>query len=152
MDDALDERQRLAAKGQLGPARRADQGGGVVLGAAIGLALAWLVAAAAVFQPADRAAGLRDQVQRSSILRTALDRAYGVAEPRAFWLRRLQGLGFVFGGAGGIFVVILLIVVGPIAWEAALTVVPFIADMQGTFNIVRYGIGSLSLLTVIWCL
>lgn len=58
---------------QRGPARRVDQGGGVVLGAAIGLALAWLVAAAAVFQPADGAAGLRDQVQRSSILRTALD-------------------------------------------------------------------------------
>jgi len=85
-------------------------------------------------------------------LRTALDRAYGVPEPRAFWLRRLQGLGFVFGGAGGVFVVILLIVVGPLAWDAAMAIAPVIFEMEGTFNIVRYGIGSLSLLVVIWCL
>ncbi len=85
-------------------------------------------------------------------LRTALDRAYGVAEPRAFWLRRLQGLGFVFGGAGGVFVVVLLIVVGPLAWEATMAIAPFLFELQGIFNIVRYVVGSLALLLVIWCL
>jgi membrane protein len=85
-------------------------------------------------------------------LRTALDRAYGVTEPRAFWLRRLQGLGFVFGGAGGVFVVVLLIVVGPLAWEAAMAIAPFLFELQGIFNIVRYVVGSLALLLVIWCL
>jgi S1-C subfamily serine protease len=55
-----------------GSARRLDQGGGLVLGAALGLTLAWLIAAVAIYQPGDRAAGLRDEVQRSSILGAGL--------------------------------------------------------------------------------
>ena len=62
----------LRRRVQRGSARRIDQGAGVVLGAGLGLAIAWLVAAAIVFQPLDRAAGLRDEVRRSSILRAAL--------------------------------------------------------------------------------
>ena len=54
------------------PLRRIDQGGGLVVGASIGLALAWLAGAVALYQPGDRAAGIRDEVQRSSILSTAL--------------------------------------------------------------------------------
>jgi S1-C subfamily serine protease len=61
----------LRRRVQRGSARRIDQGAGVVLGASLGLALAWLVAAVVVFQPVDRAVGLRDEVRRSSILSTA---------------------------------------------------------------------------------
>ena len=43
-----------------------------MLGAGLGLAIAWLVAAAIVYQPVDRATALRDEVHRSAILRTAL--------------------------------------------------------------------------------
>ena len=62
----------LRRRVQRGAARHVDQGGGLVLGAAMGLALAWLVAAVVVVQPSDRAAGLLDQVRRSSILQEAL--------------------------------------------------------------------------------
>jgi len=55
------------------PLRAVDQGGGLVVGAALGIALAWMAAAVALYQPGDRVAGLRDQVQRSAILSTALD-------------------------------------------------------------------------------
>lgn len=56
-----------------GPLRTADQGGGAIVGAALGLALAWLVAAAALYQPGDRyGSGLREQIQRSAVLRAAL--------------------------------------------------------------------------------
>ncbi len=55
-----------------GTARRVDQGGGLVLGAFLGLALAWLIAAVALYQPGDRIAALRNEVQRSEILSTAL--------------------------------------------------------------------------------
>jgi S1-C subfamily serine protease len=54
------------------PLRRIDTGGGLLVGAALGAALAWLVAAVAVYGAGDRAATLRDQVHRSAILRTAL--------------------------------------------------------------------------------
>ncbi|WP_217914028.1 CvpA family protein [Miltoncostaea marina] len=55
-----------------GAARTVDQGGGVVLGALLGLALAWLIAAVAIYQPGDRATALRREVQRSAILSTVL--------------------------------------------------------------------------------
>lgn len=55
-----------------GPARRIDQTGGLVVGAGLGLALAWLIAAVAVFQPGDRATALRAEVQRSAILSAAM--------------------------------------------------------------------------------
>lgn len=55
-----------------GSARRVDQGGGLVLGAVLGLCLAWLVAGVALYQPGDRTAALRGEVQRSTILSAAL--------------------------------------------------------------------------------
>jgi S1-C subfamily serine protease len=54
------------------PLRRADQAGGLVVGAVIGIALAWLAGAVALYQPGDSATGIREQVQRSSILSVAL--------------------------------------------------------------------------------
>jgi uncharacterized membrane protein required for colicin V production len=54
------------------PLRRVDQAGGLVVGAAIGLALAWLAGAVALYQPGDRATGIREEVQRSSILSATL--------------------------------------------------------------------------------
>jgi S1-C subfamily serine protease len=62
----------LRRRVQRGAARHVDRGGGLLLGAALGLAFAWLAAAVIVFQPAERTAGLRDQVRRSEILREAL--------------------------------------------------------------------------------
>ena len=55
-----------------GPARAVDRGGGVVVGAALGMALAWLVAAVVIFQPSDRVVSFRNEVRGSSILSTAL--------------------------------------------------------------------------------
>lgn len=49
-----------------------DRGGGVVVGALLGLVLAWMAAAVALYQPGDRIAGARDEVQRSAILGRAL--------------------------------------------------------------------------------
>jgi S1-C subfamily serine protease len=54
------------------PLRRVDQAGGLLVGAAIGAALAWLVAAVALYQPRDRADAIRREVQRSTILAAAL--------------------------------------------------------------------------------
>lgn len=85
-------------------------------------------------------------------LRTALDRAYGVTERRAFWWRRLQGLGFVIGGAGGVLVAMLLVVVGPLFWHAINAIVPVPAELEATYNTVRYLAGGFGIAVVIWCL
>lgn len=55
------------------PLAGVDSGGGVVVGAALGLALAWMGAAVALYQPGDRIAAARDEVQRSAILGGALE-------------------------------------------------------------------------------
>ncbi len=55
-----------------GPARAVDRGGGLFVGAALGLTLAWLLAAVVVLQPSDRAVEFRTQVRESHILSTAL--------------------------------------------------------------------------------
>ena len=55
-----------------GRARTADRGGGIVLGALGGLALAWLMAAVIIFQPGGRDLALRQDVHESRILGTAL--------------------------------------------------------------------------------
>jgi len=55
-----------------GPARAVDRGGGLLVGAALGLTLAWLLAAVVVLQPGGRVVEFRNQVRASHILSTAL--------------------------------------------------------------------------------
>ncbi|MGD9695493.1 MAG: CvpA family protein [Thermoleophilia bacterium] len=55
-----------------GRLRSVDRGGGLVAGGALGLFLAWLIAAVAIYQPGDRADGLRGEIRRSAILGEAL--------------------------------------------------------------------------------
>lgn len=47
-------------------------------------------------------------------LRQGLNKAYGVAEPRAFWVRRLQNFAFVLFGTSVLMTVGILLVLGPL--------------------------------------
>lgn len=63
----------LVAAARTGPVAPLDHAGGALVGLALGLALAWLVAAAAVYQGGHRAGSeLREGVQRSAILSRTL--------------------------------------------------------------------------------
>lgn len=50
-------------------------------------------------------------------LRVGLNRAYGVREKRAWWLTRLESIGYVIGGAILMLAVAFLVVLGPTVWE-----------------------------------
>jgi membrane protein len=50
-------------------------------------------------------------------LRVGLNAAYGVDEPHALWVARLQSLAFVFGGAAIVFVLAFTVVLGPLIWQ-----------------------------------
>ncbi|MEQ9337883.1 MAG: CvpA family protein, partial [Miltoncostaeaceae bacterium] len=58
----------------LGPLRRVDQAGGLAVGAALGLAIVWLVSATVIYQAGDRfGSTLREHLQRSTIIRATLE-------------------------------------------------------------------------------
>lgn len=50
-------------------------------------------------------------------LREALNKAYGVEEPRSFWFCRLQSLLFTIILSVGIILVMLVVVIGPVVWS-----------------------------------
>ena len=50
-------------------------------------------------------------------LREALNKAYGVEEPRSIWFCRLQSLLFTIIFSIGILVVMLVMVIGPVVWS-----------------------------------
>jgi membrane protein len=50
-------------------------------------------------------------------LREALNKAYGVEEPRPIWFCRLQSLLFTIVASIGIIIVMLVLVIGPVVWS-----------------------------------
>ncbi|MGH6898068.1 MAG: YihY/virulence factor BrkB family protein [Geminicoccaceae bacterium] len=50
-------------------------------------------------------------------LREALNKAYGVEEPRSIWFCRLQSLAFTIIFTVSIIVVMLVLVIGPVVWS-----------------------------------
>jgi membrane protein len=50
-------------------------------------------------------------------LREALNKAYGVEEPRSIWFCRLQSLLFTIIASIGIIIVMVALVIGPVAWS-----------------------------------
>jgi membrane protein len=50
-------------------------------------------------------------------LREALNKAYGVEEPRSVWFCRLQSLAFTIVASISIIIVMLVLVIGPVVWS-----------------------------------
>jgi membrane protein len=78
-------------------------------------------------------------------LRTALNRAYRATESRPFWLRRLQSVAFVLGGAVIMILVSGLIIVGGLISDyiGEVPVVPGLT--QDVWNAARLGLGAVLL-------
>jgi len=53
-------------------------------------------------------------------LRIGLNRAYGLAEQRPWWLLRLESIGYVLVAAVGLLALAFLVVLGPLVFRAAL--------------------------------
>jgi membrane protein len=80
-------------------------------------------------------------------LRIALCRAYGVERFRPWWQARLIGVGFVLIGAGALVACAVLVVLWPSFWRAALLSMPDLKALGLTYNVVRYGLASIVLVT-----
>jgi membrane protein len=73
-------------------------------------------------------------------LRVGLNRAYGTPETRPWWLTRLESILYVIFGAFGMLSFALLIVLGPLIWRGAVTLIPALEPFGFTAALLRVGI------------
>jgi membrane protein len=72
-------------------------------------------------------------------LRIGLNRAYGLAEKRGWWLLRLESIGYVITSAIALLALAFLIVLGPLIFKAALAHLPWLEPLEEHFNFARFG-------------
>ena len=80
-------------------------------------------------------------------LRIGLNRAYGLTEPRPLWLLRLESIGYVLVAAVGLLALSFLVVLGPLVFRTALLYAPWLAEVESHFNIGRFVVASVLLIT-----
>jgi membrane protein len=80
-------------------------------------------------------------------LRIGLNRAYGLIEPRPWWLLRLESIGYVLVSAVGLLALAFLVVLGPLVFKTALAYLPWLESLESHFNIGRVTIASVLLTT-----
>ena len=75
-------------------------------------------------------------------LRIGLNRAYGVPDPRAWWLLRIESIGYVLVGAVAILAFSFLVVLAPLIWSHLIRLVPAVAPFNNLVTVVRYTIAA----------
>jgi membrane protein len=82
-------------------------------------------------------------------LRIGLNRAYGLIEPRPWWLLRLESIGYVLVSAVGFLALAFLVVLGPLVFRAALAYAPWLAPLEGHYDVGRFAVASILLTTTL---
>jgi membrane protein len=80
-------------------------------------------------------------------LRVGLNRAYGLAERRPWWLLRLQSLGLVLVGSVALLALAFLVVLGPLIVDALAVYLPWVAAARELLTFVRLGVAAFMLAT-----
>ncbi len=78
-------------------------------------------------------------------LRIGLNRAYGLIDPRPWWLLRLESIGYVLVSAIGLLALAFLVVLGPLVFRTAVLYAPWIAELERHFDIGRFVIAGVLL-------
>jgi membrane protein len=76
-------------------------------------------------------------------LRIALNRAYGVPEARAWWLLRIESIGYVLVGAAALLALSFLVVLYPLMWATAIRYVKWLASFGYLLDFVRIGAAAI---------
>jgi membrane protein len=82
-------------------------------------------------------------------LRTALNYAYGIDEPRAIWWRRLQSIVFTIIMTVAILVLMIVVVAGPFIWSFLVDLLNVPPSWGWTYTATRYLLAVLLLYAVI---
>lgn len=86
-------------------------------------------------------------------VRVALNRAYSVVEPRAWYWLRLESIGYTLVAAVTSLLMAFLIVLGPLILETARRHIPFFVESNETLlNFARYGITITAMIVALFVL
>jgi membrane protein len=80
-------------------------------------------------------------------LRIGLNRAYGLVDPRPWWLCRLESIAYVLVAAVGLLALAFLVVLGPLVFRAALTYAPWLDPLERHYDVGRLGTATVLLTT-----
>ncbi|WP_375462215.1 YihY/virulence factor BrkB family protein [uncultured Enterovirga sp.] len=75
-------------------------------------------------------------------LRVGLNRAYGRPEIRPWWLTRLESIAYVIFGAFAMLAFAFLVVLGPLLWRGATSLVPELSGFRLEVTLLRYAIAT----------
>jgi membrane protein len=78
-------------------------------------------------------------------LRVGLNRAYGLIEPRPWWMLRLQSLGLVLIGSIALLALAFLVVLGPLILDGLGAFFPAVEQARGFLTFLRIGVAALML-------
>jgi membrane protein len=79
-------------------------------------------------------------------LRIGLNRAYGMAERRYWFLLRLESIAYVLLGAIALLAMALLIVLGPLLFTTASRFAPALIPFEWNITVARYAVASVALI------
>jgi len=85
-------------------------------------------------------------------LRIGLNRAYGLADPRPWWLLRLESIGYVLVSAVGFLTLAFLVVLGPLVFRAALAYLPWLDPLESHYDVGRITAATVLLTTALMIL
>ena len=83
-------------------------------------------------------------------LRIGLNRAYDMTEARAWWLLRLESIGYVLVGAVAILAFSFLVVLAPVILDKLVSYLPALAPFYGMVTLARYAIAAAVLIIALF--
>ena len=75
-------------------------------------------------------------------LRIGLNRAYGLAETRPWWLLRLESIAYVLVAAVAMLALAFLVVLGPLVFRAALPYLDWLEPLERHYNVARLSMAT----------
>ena len=82
-------------------------------------------------------------------LRIGLNRAYGLAETRPWWLLRLESIGYVLVAATALLALSFLVVLGPLMFRAAVPFLDWLEPLEHHYNIARLSVATLVIMAAL---
>jgi membrane protein len=82
-------------------------------------------------------------------LRIGLNRAYGVAESRSWWLLRLESIGYVLISAIGLLVLAFMVVLAPLIIATTVRYFPVLEPLWSLFTFLRIAVATIVLIAAL---